>query len=45
MTREHVVVAASLSTLTPVPVPDDVRAVLERHLARGQAALDDSTGG
>jgi 4-hydroxybenzoyl-CoA thioesterase len=34
----HVVVVAKMSTLTPIPIPEDVRALLESHLVHDDEA-------
>lgn len=34
----HVIVLAKLSTLTPTPIPDDVRALLASHLVHDEEA-------
>lgn len=38
----HVIVFARLSTLTTEPVPDDVRALLERHVVRDEGPAEAS---
>ena len=39
-TVRHVVVMTQISTLTPIPVPDDIRALVERYRSEGEAGGD-----